>query len=403
MSEGEGQPPIRGRVIAIRTGRALIRTAHGDVEVKHPGAVQPGDLVRLAARGEPLERVRPYLRGDYPTPDTELARLPVRRLGNLAARSRAMAALRAGFAARDFIEVETPLLVPAPGLEVHLAAVPAGAGDAAGWLITSPEYQMKRLLAAGMERIYQVCRCFRAGEDGAHHASEFTMVEWYRAWDGLDAIEADVAELVAEVARAVNRAPVVTVGSRRIDVGGPWRRLTVREAMREWAGVEVDGDEPAEALAEKVRAAGIDVGTASAWDDLFYCAFVTKVEPQLAALDQPVFLVDWPVKLGALARRSAADPRVVERFEAYVAGIELCNAFGELTDPLEQRARFEDDLASRRERGLAEYPLDEKLLAALTEGLPPSAGVALGVDRLMMLVLGADHIRDVLAFAGDER
>jgi lysyl-tRNA synthetase class 2 len=151
-----------------------------------------------------------------------------------------------------------------------------------------------------------------------------------------------------------------------------------------------------------VIAAGIDVGTATAWDDLFYCAFVAKVEPAIAALEEPLLLVDWPVRLAALARRSPANPQVVERFEAYVGGIELANAFGELTDPLEQRARFEDDLAARRERGLPTYPIDEKLLAALTEGLPPSAGVALGVDRLIMLVLGADHIRDVLAFTADE-
>jgi len=167
--------------------------------------------------------------------------------------------------------------------------------------------------------------------------------------------------------------------------------------------IGLDPFEPADDLAAAVRAAGIDLGTARAWDDVFYCAFVTRVEPRLAALDEPLFLVDWPVRLGALARRTADDPRVVERFEAYVGGIELCNAFGELTDPLEQRARFEDDLASRRDRGLATYPIDERLLAALTEGLPPSAGVALGVDRLVMMVVGADHIRDVLAFTADER
>ena len=389
---------LRGRVVAVTDDVALVRTARGDVKVKHPGPVEPGDLVQLAERGAPLERVRPYLRGDYPTPDTELARLGRARLGNLAARSRAMTALRAVFAARDFVEVETPLRVRSPGLEVHLTALEAGDR----WLITSPEYQMKRLLAAGMERIYQVCKCFRAEEEGAHHASEFTMVEWYRAWDTLASIEDDVQALVRDVAIAVNGEPIVTVRGRRIDVGRAWKRMTVAEAMEAWAGVRVLGDEPASDLARAVAAAGIDVGRATAWDDVFFCAFVERVEPAIAALDEPLLLVDWPVKLAALARRSPANPRVVERFEAYVGGLELANAFGELTDPLEQRARFEDDLAARRERGRAEYPIDEKLLAALTEGLPPSAGVALGVDRLIMLVLGADHIRDVLAFTGDE-
>jgi lysyl-tRNA synthetase class 2 len=389
---------IHGRVVAVTGDVALVRTARGDVKVKHPGPVEPGDLVRLAGVHAPLERVRPYLRGDYPTPDTELARLGRARLGNVVARSRAMAALRAMFAARDFVEVETPLRVRAPGLEVHLTALESGDH----WLITSPEYQMKRLLAAGMERIYQVCKCFRAEEEGAHHAGEFTMVEWYRAWDSLASIEDDVRALVAAVAEAVNGEPVVTVRGRRIDVGGAWKRMTVAEAMETWAGVAVEGDEPVDELLRAVEGAGIDVGAANAWDDVFYCAFVERVEPAIAALDEPLLLVDWPVKLAALARRSPANPRVVERFEAYVGGLELANAFGELTDPLEQRARFEDDLAARRERGKPVYPIDEKLIAALTEGLPPSAGVALGLDRLVMLVLGADHIRDVLAFTSDE-
>jgi lysyl-tRNA synthetase class 2 len=354
--------------------------------------------VQLAGPGAPLERVRPYLRGDYPTPDTELARLGRVRLGNLAARSRAMSAVRAFFAARDFVEVETPLRVRAPGLEVHLTAIESEGS----YLITSPEYQMKRLLAAGMERIYQVCKCFRAEEAGAHHASEFTMCEWYRAWSSLSDIEDDVQALVAEVARAVNGEAVVTASGRRIDVGGAWQRMTVAEAMERWAGLTIAGDETVEALKDALVDAGIAFGSATAWDDLFYCAFVERVEPAIAALDRPLLLVDWPVQLAALARRSPANDRVVERFEAYVGGIELANAFGELTDPLEQRARFEDDLAARRERGRAIYPIDEKLIAALTEGLPPSAGVALGVDRLIMLVLGADHIRDVLAFTTDE-
>jgi lysyl-tRNA synthetase class 2 len=261
---------------------------------------------------------------------------------------------------------------------------------------------MKRLLAAGFERIYEVCKCFRAGEDGVHHASEFTMLEWYRAWASLDEIEADTRALVAAVATAVNGAPVVRVGGRRIDVGGPWLRMTVAEAMQRWAGVAVSGDEPAEQLAAAVRAAGIELGAATAWDDVFFTAFVGRVEPAIAALDQPLLLVEWPVRLAALARRTRHDPAVVERFEAYVGGIELANAFGELTDPVEQLARFEDDLAARGDRGLPRYPLDEKLLAALEEGLPPCAGVALGVDRLMMLVCGAARIRDVLAFTAEE-
>lgn len=389
---------VRGRVIARDGDDTLIRTAHGDVRVCDAGAVVPGDLVAQAADGS-LVRVRPHAGGEYPRRDTEVARLGLARREHLRARGRLLAALRELFADRGFLEVETPLLVPAPGLEVHLAAVAAGDG----WLVTSPEYQMKRLLAGGLERIYQVCRCFRGGEDGPHHQSEFTMLEWYRAWDDLEAIIDDTQALVAHVARAVTGRAEVRVGDRRFPVDGPWARLTVAEAMATHAGVEVRGDESVAELAAKVRAAGIDPGGARHWDDVFFTAFVERVEPALAAMDRPVLLLDWPAPLGALARRKPDDPRVVERFEAYIGGLELANAFGELTDPVEQRARFADDLALRRDRGLPAYPTDEKLLAALEEGLPPCAGIALGVDRLAMLVLGAAHIGDVVAFTTAER
>jgi len=288
--------------------------------------------------------------------------------------------------------------VRTPGLEVHLDAVPAGEGR---WLITSPEYQMKRLLAAGLERIVAVCRCFRAGEVGAQHEPEFTMIEWYRAWADLDAVLADTEELVAEVARAVRGAQAVVVGDRVIDVTPPWPRMTVAEAMARWAGVSaLDGDEAE--LARALAAAGIDAGTARAWDDLFYAAFVSRVEPQLAALERPLVLLDWPVRLGALARRCPERPGVVERFEAYIAGVELCNAFGELVDPVEQRARFEEDRRQRAARGKPVHAVDDRLIAALEEGIPPSAGNALGLDRLVMLVTGAASIRSVAWFTDAE-
>lgn len=389
---------IRGRVIARDGDDVLVRTARGDVRVKHAGSAQPGDLVELAGAGAPLTRVRRYPRTEYPPRGSEVGRLGQARRGNLAARGRMMAALREFFAHRDFVEVDTPLMVPSPGLEIHLAAQPAGGR----YLITSPEYQMKRLLAAGMERIYQTCKCFRAGEDGVHHQPEFTMLEWYRAWEGLDAIMRDTEELVAHVAAAVNGRPQVRVGGRAIAVDGPWLRMTVAEAMYDHAGIELRGDESVAALTEAVRAAGVELGAARHWDDVFFCAFVARVEPALAAIDRPVLLHDWPAPLAALARRKDGNPAVVERFEAYIGGVELANAFGELTDPIEQRARFVDDLAARRARGLPQYPIDEKLLAALAEGLPPCAGIALGVDRLAMLVLGAASIRDVIAFAADE-
>ena len=397
-----------GRVLAIDGEVAVIRGERHDVRVPAEPGWHPGDLVtieRSRSIGFGVREiagrarcVRSYAGPPYPGPQTEVARLPRSRMTMLQQRAVALAAMRSCFAARDFVEVETPLLVPSPGLEIHLDAVAAGAG----YLITSPEYQMKRLLVGGFERIYQVCKCFRAGEHGPHHASEFTMVEWYRGYAELDAIVRDTEELVEQVVRAVSGQSIARVGTRSIDVTPPWPRMTVRDAMRRWANVEVAGDEPAATLVAAVRAAGIDVADATAWDDAFFAAFLARVEPAIAALDRPLILEDWPAPLAALARRRTDDPRTALRFEAYVGGLELANAFDELTDPVEQRARFEEDQRIRRERGRAVYPIDHKLLAALAEGLPPSAGIALGFDRLVMLATGAESIDQVLAFTAAE-
>jgi lysyl-tRNA synthetase class 2 len=239
------------------------------------------------------------------------------------------------------------------------------------------------------------------------------MIEWYRAYDELDSIIRDTEELVCAVVTAIAGAPIAKVIEtsptsareqrvRAIDVTPPWPRMSVRAAMSQFASVDVLGDEPADALVAKVRAAGVDVPDGTAWDDAFFAAFLARVEPAIAAMDRPLILEDWPAPLAALAKRTDADPRIASRFEAYVGGIELANAFGELTDPVEQRARFLDDQRIRRERGRAVYPLDEKLLAALVEGLPPSAGIALGFDRLVMLATGATHIDEVLTFSAAE-
>jgi lysyl-tRNA synthetase class 2 len=394
-----GAREIRGRVIARDEDTILVRTASGDVKIEAGGRAQAGDIVEVSETSE-LRIVRAYLRGDYPTPETEVARLAARgRIRNLAARAKAIEAVRAFFTARDFVDVDTPVLVNSPGLEVHIRAVGA-AGDR--YLITSPEYQMKRLLAAGMDRIFTVCKCFRADEEGANHSTEFTMLEWYRAWQGIEDVLVDTEELVAHVARKVNGTTEVERDGCTIDLEPPWQRMTVSEAFRRFANVDLRGDESVADFQVALAAAGIEPRGDSAWDDLFYRVFVDYIEPALAAMDSPVFLVDWPVQLSSLARRKPGEPWVVERFEAYIAGVELANAFGELIDPVEQRSRFEDDLAERADKGLPRYPVDEKLIAALEEGLPPCAGIALGIDRLVMLVTGATRLRDVLAFTTEE-
>jgi lysyl-tRNA synthetase class 2 len=270
-------------------------------------------------------------------------------------------------------------VVPSPGLDVHLDALTVRTGPDERYLITSPEYQMKRLLAGGLERIYQLAKCFRNDEVGPQHQPEFTMLEWYRAYAGVDEVMADTEQLVAAMATAISGVPVLHTAHGPVDVAPPWPRLTVREAFARFAQVDV--------LALLQEEHG---------EDTFYRLLVERVEPALSELGA-LFLCEYPASMASLARKKPSDPRVAERFEAYVAGVELCNGFGELTDPVEQRARLLADQAERARQGLPVYPLDEQFLAALEQGVPPSGGNALGLDRLVMLALGAAHIEDVTA------
>ena len=325
----------------------------------------------------------------------------------LLARARILRAVRGWFERQDFVEVDTPARVRSPGQEVHLDAMPAGAASGeARWLITSPEYHMKRLVADGLPRIVQIAKCWRAEESGPHHLGEFTMIEWYRANAPLETLADDCEALLRVAALAAGRDPAAVGGGIGSRIGGgiglaaPFARTTVRELCARHAGFELQGDEDAPALRAKAAAAGVALGNAEAWDDIFYQAFLDRIEPQLAVAG-PTFVFDWPAPLAALARPKPGDPRVVERFELYAGGLELANAFGELTDPVEQRRRFEDEARTRATRGKAVYPVDEALLAALPR-MPPTAGIALGFDRLVMLVLGMRDIAEAAAF-GDER
>lgn len=323
------------------------------------------------------------------------------RLHRLHARAAIRTAVRAWFEEQDFLEVETPARVPSPGQEVHLDAIAASDGR---FLITSPEYHMKRLVAAGLPRIVQMGRCWRGGETGSHHQPEFTMIEWYRAGAALDDIARDCEAILQVAARAVSRAGEGEVPSPdaklATKLAAPFERVTVRQVLQRYAGIDLHGDETASELRAAAASAGCHVAADASWDDVFFQIFLDKVEPHLG-VGQPTFVFDWPLPLGALARRKVEDSRLVERFELYAGGLELANAFGELTDPAEQRARFVAEADHRRRLGKTVYPVDEKLLLALAH-MPPTCGVALGFDRLVMLVTGAEAIRDVVAFADNE-
>jgi lysyl-tRNA synthetase class 2 len=395
---------LAGRVLAAAGGEFRLADDTGEITVA--GEARPGDLVAVEGelaggrvRARRVTVLTPYRgRAPFPSPRSESWRLRP-RAERLRARAQATAAIRAFFASRGFLEVETPLRVPSPGLEVHLDA--QAAPD--HWLITSPEYQMKRLLAAGFERIFELCKCFRRDELGSHHSSEFTMLEWYRAFTGYETIAEDTEELCAAVARAVAGTTKLTFNGETVDLTPPWERLTVAAALARWAGIEAPGDLPAAELRARALAAGFGpIAAGAPWDDVFFQVFVHAVEPHLGRGGRPTLLLEWPAPLGALARLKPGDPTIALRFEAYACGLELANAFDELTDPVEQRARFAEELAARRAAGKPLYPVDERFVAALEEGLPPCAGIALGVDRLVMLCTGATEIREVLAFADDE-
>ncbi len=321
-------------------------------------------------------------------PEQLAARLPF-----LVRRGRLAQAARAFFAARGYLEVETPYAVTAPGEEVHLDAfrtervTPEGERRAL-WLHTSPEFAMKRLLVGGAGPIFQFARVWRNGEGSDRHAREFTMLEWYRPG-------ADMASLIAET-QALLRAvlpPVVACRGVTTDLSEV-EILTVAEAFARYVGADVLGtaDDPA-ALA---RQAGVRLRDGEGWEDLFFRLLLDRVEPAIGQ-GRPTFLTHWPAAQAALARRDPADLRVAERFELFVCGMELANAFVELTDAAEQRARFVEDRARRAALyGDVGWEMDEDFLAALEFGMPASAGIALGFDRLAMIAVGADRIDQVL-------
>ena len=287
----------------------------------------------------------------------------------LALRATVLGAVRRFFEARDFVEVETPAIVPSPGLDVHLEAfeVRTPRGKPAGWLATSPEYQMKRLLSAGAERIFQLCRSYRGEEHGQHHEREFTMLEWYRADATSDDVIRDTEELVAFLAEAIDQpAP---------ELQPPWQRLTVEEALQFHANVEID---------PLVRD-----------EESFFRVWAEDVQPRLGT-ERPVVVTDWPSSMASLARLKPNG--MADRFEAFFRGVELCNGFGELTDAAEQRRRFANDQAQRQAAGAPVYPIDERFLEDLERGMPEIGGNALGVHSLLMLLVGADSIQAVMPF-----
>lgn len=329
-----------------------------------------------------------------------------RRRANLARRAAAIRAIRRFFEEAGFAETDTPALQVSPGLEPHLKAFATDLERPDGssrrlYLHTSPEFAMKKLLVAGEAKLFQLAPVFRNGERAATHHPAFTMLEWYRAGADYTAIMADCEALLRAVADATGR-PRWRWQDREAEIAAPWQRISVAEAFHQYANLDlaacIGADPQAPDLVAMRRAAegiGIRVDAGDSWDDLYFRIALEKVEPRLGH-PAPTILYDYPIHMAALSRPKPGNARLAERFEVYVCGLELANAFSELTDAAEQERRFRADMALKKRLYGSDYPIDPDFIAALCFGLPDCAGIALGIDRLAMLLCHAAHIEDVL-------
>ncbi|MBE1237023.1 EF-P lysine aminoacylase GenX [Phaeovibrio sulfidiphilus] len=340
--------------------------------------------------------------------------LHARRRPALLLRAKAVSSLRRFFEARGVLEVETPALQASPGLEPHLSAFatelaePFETGRSTLYLHTSPEFAMKKLLCAGESDIFQLARVFRNEERSDTHHPEFTMLEWYRSGFSLSDLMDETEALVQAVARDVG-VDTLTWNGHRVDPHQPWERLSAAGAFARIgldlnaaleAGVRLSG-RPMEPDPRPLAAAARDRGLAlnsaehDRFDDVFFRIFLEHIEPALGC-ERPTLLYGYPLCMAALSRPSQAEPGTCERFELYVGGLELANAFGELQDPQEHVRRFTADMDVREALYGTRYPIDGDFIAALEQGLPECSGIALGFDRLVMLLAGAATIDDVL-------
>ncbi len=294
---------------------------------------------------------------------------------NLLLRRTIFDAVRRFFEQNDFLEVDTPIRLAAPAPEPHIETIAAGDH----YLQASPELHMKRLLAAGYEKIFQICKCFRHKERGSLHLPEFTMLEWYAAGADYHALMTQVAELVRFVSIEATGRQQVMFNNTTIDLAPPWQKMRAGEAFEKYAGMRM------KTAVEK---------------DCFEEKLAFEIEPRLDK-NRPVFLYDYPMENTPLAKQAPNAPGAAQRFELYLAGIEICNGYSELTDEKIQRRRFEKELAARKRDGRTASPMPERFLADMAE-MPDAAGCALGLDRLVMIMADAKTIDDVVAFVPED-
>lgn len=315
-------------------------------------------------------------------------------------RLRILRAIREFFWSEEFVEMETPVALRYAGQEPYLNPVRINIehpdkSHYEFFLRTSPEYSLKKLLAAGYGKIFEVGKCFRNNEDfGGTHNTEFTMLEWYRAPGELTHIMTDTEKLFKYVLKTLCKKSVFYKG-KEIDISGTWDRVSVKELFQKHLGVNLDEYLEIENLSKLVQEKGYNVTADDEYEDLFFKLFLNKIEGNLGT-GRPVFVYDYPARMCSLSRLTN-DPRYAERFELYIGGLELANAFGELTDPGEQKTRLENDKSLREKLGKPVWPVDPAFISALESGIPEkTAGIALGVDRMIVLITQARDINEVI-------
>lgn len=322
-------------------------------------------------------------------------------------REKIIDSIRSHFKRDGFVEVDTPLLVKSPGMEPYLEVFETKILDSnrkamPAYLLTSPEYAMKKLLVAGMSKIFTICKSFRNAEGlSSKHNPEFTIMEWYRKNDDYKEIMNDCEKLFLDIANDVLGSKYLDYKGKKYDLSRPWQRLSVAEAFEKYARIDVETLLDETKLIEAGRKRGFSIEKNTNWEQLYNQFFLNDIEPHLGE-ERPTIIYDYPASQASLARRKQEDPRFAERFEFYIAGIELGNAFSELTDWQEQLARFQAEREERSSLGKTLYEIDQDYISALKHGLPPTGGIAVGIDRIVMLFSGATDIRDVLVFPASE-
>lgn len=405
---------LRGRVIdasspgAARSIVLLVESASHTITLA-PSApdLLAGDLVtlRLADGGAHVEAIHGRAApGSWSAEGDALRwRRPAEspsRMETLWARQAILRAIRGYFHDEGFLEIQAPLLVKGACPDAHLEPLRAG-GDA--YLTTSTEYQIKRMIVGGFDRVFTLTQNFRGSDVGGRHNPEFTMLEWARTHASLQDIERDAEALVKRAFRAVHpAATTLRWAGREVTVDGPWERVTVREALERHLGIQAAPDLSPASLRSEVARLGLDVPASFLDDDAMLVSYLLDaMQPRLGA-PAPAFLCDWPAFMTSSAAILDGAPALADRSELLVAGLELSDGFPSLRDPDLQARLFDRENARRRDEGREPVALDARYLAALREGIPPGAGMALGIDRLVMILTGREHIRDVLAFAWDE-